>query len=239
MKEIEDNSIDMILTDLPYGITVCKWDLLIPLDKLWEQYKRIIKNNGVVALTAVQPFTSKLVLSNLKTFNCEWIWHKSKPSGVAFKTQPMRNHESILIFGNIQTFNGIPEKREGFTKNSIKRFSSGTNLGSYRNHGNKINGLGKTNLKQITKLRKPTTIKKFASIANRLGTYHPTQKPVELFEYLIKTYTNKGDLVLDSCAGSGTTGLAAQNLGRDFILIEKEKKYFDIINKRLKQTVLK
>jgi site-specific DNA-methyltransferase (adenine-specific) len=147
----------------------------------------------------------------------------------------MRNHENIVVFGKIKTFNAILEEREGFTEKSIKRFSSGENLGTYRNHGNSTNGLPLNELKKINKLRKPTTIKKFGSIANRLGTLHPTQKPVALYEYLIKTYTNEGDTVLDICFGSGTTGVACVALGRDFIGIEKKEKYFKIAEKRINE----
>ena len=234
MPLIPDKSIDMILCDLPYGTTACKWDTIIPFKPLWEQYKRIIKNNGAIVLTASQPFTTILINSNMNLFHCEWIWHKSKPSGVAFTTQPMRNHEQVLVFGKIKTFNAIHEEREGFTESSIKRFASGENLGSYRNHGNSTTGMSKTELKKIERLRKPTTIKKFASVPNRLGTLHPTQKPVALFEYLIKTYTNEGDLVLDNCAGSGTTAIACINTKRNYICIEKDKKYFDIAEARIK-----
>ena len=182
---------------------------------------------------ASQPFTSKLIISNLEAFNCEWIWYKSKPSGIAFKTQPMRNHESIIVFGKIKTFNAIKEEREGFTPSSIKRFAFGGNLGSYRNHGNSTADLGYTDLKTISKLRNPTTIRKVASIPNRLGTFHPAQKPLALMEYLIKTYTNEGETVLDFAMGSGTTGVACKNTKRNFIGIESNKKYFDIAKNRI------
>ena len=237
MKEIDDKSIDMILCDLPYGTTVCKWDIVIPFDKLWYEYNRIKKVNCVICLFGSEPFSSYLRLSNIKNFRYDWIWHKSKPSGIALaKKQPMRNHEIISIFyyGN---FYPIQEEREGFTEKSKAKFAFGKNLGSYRNHGESISGLAKQNeLKPITLLRNPTTIKRFASIPNRLGTFHPTQKPVALFEYLIKTYTNEGDLVLDNCAGSGTTGIACINTKRKYILIEKDLNFCQQIEKRIRNT---
>jgi site-specific DNA-methyltransferase (adenine-specific) len=231
-KHVEDKSIDMILCDLPYGTTQNKWDSVIDLDKLWAEYKRIIKNDGAIVLFSTQPFTTSLINSNPKDFKYEWIWHKSKPSGVAFKLQPMRNHESILVFCGGR-FYPIKEDREGFTESSIKRFMSGENLGTYRNHGNSTIGIGKTDLKPITKLRKPTTIKRFASVPNRLGTLHPTQKPLALIEYMIKTYTNEGDLILDNTCGSGTTGLGAKNLNRNYIMMDQDPKYYEIACKRV------
>jgi len=236
VKEIPDKSIDMILCDLPYGTTACKWDIVIPFEPLWEQYKRVIKDNGAIVLTASQPFTTDLINSNREWFKYEWIWYKSKPSGIAFKNQPMRNHENILVFAKNKTkYFPIKEERVGFTDSSIKRFLSGENLGTYRNHSNENSNLGKTDLKPISKLRNPTTIRKVASVPNRLGTFHPTQKPVPLFEYLIKTYTNEGNIVLDNCIGSGTTALACKNLKRNFIGMEIYQEYIDIANKRLQE----
>lgn len=231
-KHIENKSVDMIFCDLPYGTTQNKWDSVIDLDKLWTEYKRVIKNDGSIVLFSTQPFTTSLINSNPKDFKYEWIWHKSKPSGVAFKLQPMRNHESILVFCGGR-FYPIKEDREGFTESSIKRFMSGENLGTYRNHGNSTIGIGKTDLKPITKLRKPTTIKRFASVPNRLGTLHPTQKPLDLIEYMIRTYTNEGDLILDNTCGSGTTGLGAKNLNRNYIMMEQDPKYFEIAKSRV------
>ena len=234
IPNIIDSSIDMILTDPPYGTTACKWDSVIPFDLMWKQLNRIIKPNGAIVLFGSEPFSSALRMSNIKNYKYDWVWYKSKPSGVAFKTQPMRNHENILLFyKKVPTFNAIKEEREGFTQNSIKRFTSGGNLGSYRNHGNSTTGMEKTKLKKISRLRNPTTIKKFASVPNRLGTYHPTQKPVELMEYLIKTYTNENELVLDFTMGSGSTGVACKNLNRNFIGIEKDGKYFEIAKERI------
>jgi len=238
MKDIPDGSIDMILCDLPYGTTACKWDMVIPFEPLWKEYKRLIKDRGAIVLFGSEPFSSYLRMSNIKQYKYDWVWYKSKPSGVAFKTQPMRNHENILLFyKKVPTFNAIKEEREGFTQNSIKRFTSGGNLGSYRNHGNSTIGMEKTKLKKISRLRNPTTIKKFASVPNRLGTYHPTQKPVALCEYLINTYTNEEDLVLDNCMGSGTTGVACKNLNRNFVGIELDPEYFKIAEKRINEDV--
>jgi len=234
MLDIPDKSVDCIICDLPYGSTQNLWDIIIPSDKLWEQYDRIRKEDCVIALFGSEPFSSFLRMSNIKNFRYDWIWHKSKPSGMVLaKKQPMRNHEIISIFYPGK-FNAIQEEREGFTESSKARFASGKNFGSYRNHGDSTTGMKKQEgLKQISLLRGPTSIKKFASIPNRLGTLHPTQKPVDLCEYLIKTYTNENDLVLDNCCGSGSTLVAAKNLNRQFIGIEKEEKYFNIAKERL------
>jgi len=235
MKEIDDKSIDLIICDLPYGSTSNSWDIIIPFEKLWPEYIRIRKDSCVIALFGSEPFSSYLRMSNIKNFRYDWIWHKSKPSGIALsKKQPMRNHEIVSVFYH-GAFNAIQEEREGFTEKSKARFATGKNFGSYRNHGESTTGLEKQDsLKQISLLRNPTSIKKFASIPNRLGTLHPSQKPVDLLEYLIKTYSNEGDLVLDNCAGSGSTLVAAKNLNRNFIGIEKEQKYYEIIINRLK-----
>ena len=227
MKLIDDNSIDMILCDLPYGIIACKWDIIIPLQSLWEQYKRIIKDNGAIVLTASQPFTSMLVMSNLKMFHYSWIWDKKIPSGMAYaRFQPMRQHEDILIFSknkciyNPQKSKRIVPIKSGGQKNLNTDI---TTLDKY-----KINGF-----KKIYNEKNPTTILVFDKV--RKGGFHPTQKPITLFEYLIRTYTNKGDLVLDNCAGSGTTGIACINTNRNYILIEKEEKYVVIVEDRIKE----
>ncbi len=229
MKDIPNGSIDMILCDLPYGTTACKWDTIIPFDKLWEQYERIIKPNGAIVLTASQPFTTDLINSNRKIFRYEWIWHKNKTTGIFnAKTQPMRNHENILVFyDNQPTYNPIMQNR---TPNShTKGEQTHLNLGIY-------NG-SITTSKSIKKgdLCYPKTVQYFNSVhtIGKNKTEHPTQKPVELFEYLIKTYSNEGELILDNCAGSGTTAIACLNTNRQFILIEKEQKYYDIILKRV------
>ena len=322
MKQIEDNSVDMILCDLPYGTTACKWDTIIPFNKLWEQYKRIIRNNGFIILTASQPFTSKLVMSNIEQFSHQWIWEKEQGSTpLLANMMPMKNFEDVLVFYNdykkydyefknplrkyfndilvyinknckqvekelgnrraehtfyveprevdgeirygtsqfglctertyqeilsfynlegvdfILSFEEIKEINEEFEKTlpdypriynpqktKGKKYISG---GGYIEHlGSFVEG------GRVSDERYPTSIIKFNTEKNK--SQHPTQKPIKLFEYLIKTYTNEEDLVLDNCIGSGTTAIACLNTNRNFIGFELEKKYVDIANKRLK-----
>lgn len=217
MSDINDKSIDMILCDLPYGTTACKWDTVIPFEPLWAHYKRIIKDNGAIVLTASQPFTSALVMSNIKMFKYCWVWEKEQ--GVNFmlsKKQPMKVHEDIVVFSNGSCkYNPLMEQG--------KPYVSGK--------GNSGNVTGNVNKVQTTNkgTRFPKTILKI----NRETGHHPTQKPVALFEYLIKTYTNEGELVLDNCAGSGTTAIACLKTNRNYILIEQESKYCEIANKRI------
>ena len=221
MKGIPNQSIDLILCDLPYGTTPCKWDVIIPFDLLWEQYKRIIKPNSAIVLTASQPFSSQLVTSNLEWFKYEWIWDKKIPSGMAYaRYQPMRQHESVLVFGN-----GSVGYNPQMTKRDIPIKSGGISKADTTNDHDWIP------LKKTYEYKNPTTV--IVEDKIRRGSVHPTQKPVPLFEYLIKTYTNEGDLVLDNCAGSGTTAIAALNTNRNYILIEKEEKYIEVINKRI------
>ncbi len=221
MDKIADKSVDMILCDLPYGTTACKWDTIIPFDKLWEQYERIIKSNGAIVLTASQPFTSSLVMSNPKLFKYEAIWEKPNPSNFTFaKKGIMKFHESILIFyKNAPTYNPqmwIGEKNHGSIQGKRKIDNeSGANL--------------KIVPKNTSNIKYPKSVIKI----NREMGLHPTQKPVALFEYLIKTYTNEGDTVLDNCMGSGTTGVACKKTGRHFIGIEKDEKYFEIAVSRV------
>jgi len=223
MKDIPNGSIDMILCDLPYGTTACKWDVIIPFDKLWEQYHRIIKDNGAIVLTASQPFTTKLINSNIKMFKYEWIWEKSHPTGLFnAKYQPMKYHENICVFSKSKTkYN--PQMWEGKLDHNKNGYH-----GSSEHYNNKVT---LTPSKQ-TNNKYPKSIQKF-NCPNRVSLLHPTQKPVALFEYLIKTYTNEGDLVLDNAAGSGTTAIACLNTNRQFIVMEKEQKYYDIILKRV------
>ena len=227
MPKIPDKSIDMILADLPYGTTACKWDTIIPFEPLWEQYKRIIKDNGAIVLTASQPFTSALVMSNIKWFKYEWVWDKHIPRGFQVaKYRPMNKHENILVFGEGRiTYNPIKVKREKPVK--VKNYAKKDNQSS--------NDIGKYNdsSKSFTYThRNPDTIISGCWEANA-GKKHPTQKPVALFEYLIKTYTNEGDIVLDNVMGSGTTGVACKNLNRNFIGIELDKTYFKIAQERI------
>jgi len=191
MKTISDKSIDMILCDLPYGTTACKWDTIIPFELLWEQYKRIIKDNGAIVLTASQPFTSALVMSNIKMFKYAWVWHKTRFSNqMLAKYQPLKTHEDVLVFSN-KTHNYYPQGLVKFGKITKQGKKVTDNIGG---------GERKTEYFQEW-TNYPKTIQVFS---NETGL-HPTQKPVALFEYLIRTYTNEGDLVLDNCSGSGTT----------------------------------
>lgn len=220
MPSIPDKSIDMILCDLPYGTTACKWDVIIPFEPLWVQYKRIIKDNGAIVLTASQPFTTRLISSNYDMFRYEWIWEKEQGTGFFnAKKQPLKEHENILIFSKIS-----PEYNPIMKGSQIRKVTRGTDVSE--NYGSKSKYLPPVS--EYVGFY-PTTIIK---ISTQRGL-HPTQKPVALFEYLIKTYTNEGDLVLDNCAGSGTTAIACLNTNRNYILMEKERKYFDIINRRI------
>lgn len=228
MKNIDDKSIDMILCDLPYGTTACKWDKIISLDKLWEQYKRIIKDNGAIVLTASQPFTTDLINSNRKWFKYELIWIKSKASDfINSNYRPMKKHENILVLSKGGAAPGCINKMTYnpqdilYTKKGKRR--SGT-LGIARD---RMSQMGE----YISKgSNYPISILEFS---NEGKTLHPTQKPVALFEYLIKTYTNENDLVLDNCIGSGTTAIACLQTNRNFIGIEISQEYVDIANKRI------
>ena len=223
MKYIDDKSIDMILCDLPYGTTQCKWDTIIPFEKLWQQYTRIIKNEGAIVLTASQPFTTSLIASNMAMFKYCWIW--KKPQGVdpfMAKYRPLNNYEDVCVF-SIGTTKYYPQ------------MDSGKPYTVTRDRKSRNYEITATTMKQTTTVnagfRYPTRIIEF----NQERGLHPTQKPVALFEYLIKTYTQPGEIVLDNCAGSGTTAVAALNTGRLFIGIEKEPKYVEIARKRLEQ----
>ncbi len=303
MKDISDKSIDMILCDLPYGTTACKWDTIIPFEPLWKEYKRIIKDNGAIVLTASQPFTSALVMSNPDMFRYCWVWEKEQ--GVNFlsaKKNPMRVHEDVLVFyldeaevkGRSKKFEELRsyflfEKERGLLSNKrIKEILENDMGGHYFGHPTQwtlptlenyqklqttgffatpyeelrekfdsiaeeckipyypqmetgksyTSGTGKSgdvtgNVEKKQTVNTGTRYPRSVIKINRETGLHPTQKPVALFEYLIKTYTNEGDLVLDNCAGSGTTGVACRNLGRNFILIEKEPEYIKIIKERL------
>ena len=235
MKNIPDKSIDMILCDLPYGITSCKWDSIIPFDKLWEQYNRIIKDNGAIVLTASQPFTSALIMSNPTMFKYNWIWEKHKAGNfVLANYQPLRVHEDICIFGNFRTVY-TPSKNKNYNPQMVKGtpYSRGK-INNVKWNGRKVK-CGHTHNNK-SGLRYPRSIIKFNKVNG--GSVHPTQKPVELMEYLIKTYTNEGDLVLDNCMGSGTTGVACKNLNRDFIGIELDEGYFKIASERIHDVIL-
>jgi site-specific DNA-methyltransferase (adenine-specific) len=231
MKDITDKSIDMILCDLPYGTTACKWDTIIPFEPLWEQYKRIIKDNGAIVLTASQPFTSALVMSNIKMFKYEWVWNKDKAGNIMCSGyQPMKVHENIVVFSKSKTvFNKqMTEAKLENMRPTGKEYKNRDSIVGVHNW--------KHSEKRDNTKRNPKTIINISSVSaecNNTKRLHPTQKPVALFEYLIKTYTNEGNLVLDNCAGSGTTAIACLNTNRNYILIEKEPEYIEVINNRI------
>ena len=226
MVEIPDKSVQLVLVDLPYGITSNKWDSEIPLDKLWEQYLRVGKDNAVYAFTCNQPFTSKLVCSNIEMWKHEWIWIKNRGGNFANTVrEPFKEHEAIQIFSKGKwIYNKQMQERTGTGKDRVKYdLNQRSKSENYREFE------GREGTKQ-GELRVPSSWQKFNTDTSGL---HPTIKPVELFEYLIKTYTNEQDLVLDNTMGSGTTCLAAKNLNRQYIGIEKEEKYFNIAKERL------
>lgn len=232
MKSIEDNSIDLVLCDLPYGTTKCKWDIIIPFDKLWEQYLRICKDNCAILLFAQTPFDKVLGCSNISMLKYEWIWEKTQATGfLNAKKMPMKAHENILVFyKKVPTFNPIKTTGHNPINYYTKKASVQNKTSLYGKVLDDVSGGGETD-------RYPRSVQIFSSDKQKNknnGFIHPTQKPLALCEYLIKTYSNENDLVLDNCAGSGTTLLAAKNLNRQFIGIEKEQKYFDIIKERLK-----
>jgi len=228
MPKMEAGMFDMILCDLPYGTTNCKWDAVISFEKIWEQYERLIKPNGAIVFTASQPFTSALVMSNPKLFKYEWIWEKSKASNFLLaKKQPLKAHENILVFAN-GTPKYYPQKTQGkpYYRGGVKEKHDNpevsNNIPNYHSH-----------IRQSEDgMRLPRSVQYFTT-AEFDGKFHPTQKPIALFEYLIKTYTNEGELILDNCIGSGTTAIACKNTNRNFIGIEQEQKYFDIATKRI------
>ena len=227
MKEIESGSVDLILTDPPYGTTACKWDSVIPLDKMWEQLKRIIKPNGAIVMTASQPFTTILISSNIKMFKYCWVWDKGV--GVNFfhvKKQPLKVTEDVCVFYNKQaTYNPVMAKRE----KPIKK--SNNNVGE--SSGYFVDGQSDKYIGRVYEEAYPSVILKFSTRSAGSRGIHPTQKPVALMEYLVKTYTQEGETVLDFTFGSGTTGVACVNTNRKFIGIEMDDHYFDIGSKRI------
>ena len=223
MKEIPDGVIDMLLVDLPYGTTACSWDSIIPFDKLWEQYNRICKENAAMVFTASQPFTTTLIASNIDNFKYCWVWVKNKPQGfMNAKKRPLKNTEDVLVFSK-----GTPLYNPQDLKQLNKKIkNTGTkNKTSLKQNGDKTsanNAIANEQYEQEFTNYPRTTIE-FPNSGNR--QIHPTQKPVELFEYLIRTYTYEGDLVLDNTAGSGTTAIAAENTGRKWVCIEQSEEY--------------
>ena len=237
MKEIESGSVDMILTDPPYGTTACKWDSIIPLEPMWEQLKRIIKLNGAIVMTASQPFTGVLVTSNLKGFKHEWIWEKAVGSNFAtLKYQPMKEHESVLVFscsGGKVSYNPIMQQRKRSQKGVSPDYTN-TVSNSKNEKGEATGGINRDrDGKKYGELRNPSSVQFFNNRATSDRGLHPTQKPVALMEYLIKTYTNENETVLDFTMGSGSTGVAAKNLNRKFIGIELDEGYFNIAKERI------
>ena len=222
MKKIKDKSIDMILCDLPYGTTRLKWDSIIPFDQLWEQYERIITDNGAIVLTASQPFTSALAMSNPKLFRYEWIWEKNNNTNFAnAKKMPMKRHENILVFyKHLPTYNpqGLIELNKPKTISRIRTTDSKRLI---RN-----DNFGLDKKFTTTHTNYPDSILNFSQ-PSKNDRIHPTQKPLDLWEYLIKTYTNDGDLILDNTSGSGVTAIAAMNTNRNFICMELDKEIYE------------
>ena len=230
MDKIADKSVDAIICDLPYGTTKNKWDSVIPFDLLWQQYNRVLKPNGVIVLTASQPFSSALVMSNPKMFKHEWIWLKNRGSNFANTVrEPFKEHEQVLVFSNGKwTYNKQMQERTGAGLDRVKYdLNHRSKSENYREFE------GREGVK-LPEMRVPSSWQKFNTDTSGL---HPTIKPLALFEYLIKTYTNEGDVVLDNCMGSGTTGVACKKTGRRFIGIEKDEKYFEIAVNRINNFV--
>ena len=236
MKEIPDGSVDAIVADPPYGTTACKWDSVIPLEPMWEQLKRIIKPNGAIVMTASQPFTTTLIASNMKMFKYCWVWKKNRPSGFAqAKNKPMTSHEDVVVFSQGVTVHASQSSRRmpyipqdlvelgKEVKNNSKAFNKDSVFASRKNAKGSY-------VQEFTNY--PFSVLEF----NCETGYHPTQKPVALMEYLIKTYTNEDETVLDFTFGSGTTGVACINTNRKFIGIEMDEKYFQIGKERIENT---
>jgi len=221
LPTIKDKSIDLILTDPPYGTTDCKWDSIIPFEPMWKELKRIIKDNGAIVLFGSEPFSSALRMSNIKGYKYDWIWNKVKGGNFAnLKYQPYKTHEIISVFSN-NTHVYYPIKTP--QKERTGKVYSSSNSAHLKYKDDK---------QRVYKERYPKSILKFSN-ANQIGKQHPTQKPVDLLEYLIKTYTNEGETVLDFAMGSGSTGVACKHLNREFIGIEKDEKYFKIAKERI------
>lgn len=224
MAGMPSGCVDMILCDLPYGTTQCKWDTIIPLEPLWEQYKRVAKNDAAIVLTAAQPFTAILVTSNLAMFKYCWVWEKGSAKGhFNAKRQPMRAHEDIVVFYNKQcTYN--PQMTTGHIRKTATKDKS---LNS------EVYNANTRTVSYDSTDRYPRSVLAFKT-DTQLSSLHPTQKPVALFEYLIKTYSNAGDLILDNCMGSGTTAVAADRLGRRWFGCDNSEEYVVMANERIR-----
>ena len=227
MKNIPDGSVDLVLCDLPYGTTRNKWDSIIPLDSLWEQYKRVIKDNGAIVLFSAEPFTSLLITSNIQWFRYDLIWSKTQGSDfLNANRKPLRSHENICVFYKKQpTYN--PQKTDGKPYKAKSGETTSTNFGKFNGNHYTENKDGK---------RCPLSVLRFTGEHSR-GKQHPTQKPTDLLEWLIKTYTNEGETVLDNCMGSGSTGVACVNTNRRFIGIELDEGYFNIAKERIEKAI--
>jgi len=241
MQEIPDKSVDFCLTDPPYGTTACKWDSVIPFEPMWTQLKRIIKDNGAIALFGSEPFSSALRMSNIKMFKYDWIWHKNFSGGFSSaKKRPMKYHEIISVFYQKQVCY-YPQFEE-YSDSVKKRFREGGRVNAKKQSEKSTNqihkGFGSAEHSISFKRGKyPSSVQKIKGVENANGArIHPTQKPVALLEYLIKTYTLENETILDFTMGSGTTGVACKNLNRKFIGIEKDSGYFEIAEKRIKET---
>jgi site-specific DNA-methyltransferase (adenine-specific) len=228
MSKLPSKSIDMILCDLPYGTTQCKWDSVIPFDMLWKEYTRIIKDNGAIVLTASQPFTSNLVMSNPKLFRYSLVWEKSKSTGyLNSKKMPMRSHEDILVFyKNLPTYNPQMVDGDPYDKGKAHRPTD-----VYREQK------GEIHVKNETGKRYPRSVQYFKTAESEGKVYHPTQKPISLMEWLVKTYSNEGDMVLDNTIGGGTTAIACIRTNRKYIGIDVSEEYINITNQRINEEI--
>ena len=222
MQTIETGSVDLILCDLPYGTTACKWDAVIPFEPLWAQYRRIAKRNAAIVLTASQPFTTALIASNMREFKYEWVWEKPKATGHALcNVRPMKAHENVTVFCQAREPYS-PQKSQG------KPYKGGVGLAESPEFST-----GTVRYGSADGTRFPRSVVRFKNASFESRNQHPTQKPVALMEYMIRTYTHEGQAVMDNCMGSGTTGVACANTGRDFIGIERDDKYFAIASERI------
>lgn len=226
MDRIPDKSVDMILCDLPYGTTQCSWDTIIPFDKLWAQYERVIKDNGVIVLTGAEPFTSLLICSNLKLFKYDWIWHKTSPKGhLNAEIMPMRAHEHVCVF-----YKKLPIYNPQMTHGHDRKVSSA----AHKRHSKQSEVYGSQRATSYDSTQRyPISVQVFSSDTQK-SRLHPTQKPVALFEYLIKTYTNQGGVVLDNCMGSGTTAIACIITERNYIGFENDEVHYNTSIKRIR-----
>ena len=230
MKKLPDNSINLVLCDLPYEVTKNKWDKGVNLKEFFKESWRVLNGKGIIILTSQQPFTTKLISTEPNNFRYELIWEKSKASGfLNAKRMPLRSHESILVFyKKLGTYNPQMFKAEPYNKGIRKEQESEDSYGKYK----------QTMVKSDNGMRYPRSVLYFKTAESEGKTFHKTQKPLSLFEYLIKTYSNEGDIVLDGCVGSGTTGIACIRNNRKFIVIDKEKQYVKITKDRIKQTLV-